>query len=175
MRKRLLGAFSLFATCLGFLTDFPIFADGVEEAVGSVLPIAVAFLPWAAFAGSIFFGGLMLTWAIGSIPRLLRWYFDARDFDPEAERFQRCLQLMNSCLELLTSRLQLDEEERVRLLLGLRALEKDLQELDIDFPTVNPDELYSPVLRLRLQHLRVPAETKDIELARQPYDVGEFL
>ena len=179
MRKLFWAALGGFATCLGIVADLPVLADGVKAIVENVLPIATNLVPIVAFWGAITFGGLLLTSIVKRIPRALRWYFELRDrwgnFDPDAEQFHEYLPRLKHCRDLMVGERYNAEEQHIRLVLELRALERDLKRLGIEIPAMHSDYPYASPVRLRLQQLIVLAERRDIEAARQPYDVGEFL
>ena len=66
--------------CLGILVNFPIARTQLESAINKVLPIGAALVPWFAFAGALFFGGVLT----GGI---VLWEVDRRRGGPAKREF----------------------------------------------------------------------------------------
>lgn len=81
-------------TCLGFLVDFPVAKDGLQDSVSALSPVVGESLPWMAWGGLVICMVVLGMW-------LYQWIVDRLNDGPSVRRFRALAAKLRNCQAIL--------------------------------------------------------------------------
>ena len=163
--------FAVLAVCLGFFADFPVGRPKLEASVSTVLPIGAALLPYLAFGGSIYGGGLILAWVYRHIVDRVNDGTSVRKFQALAVRIGKCNSALIAHLESwpLRSRIYGETSYASRLIAELQFVLEQLADLGIPVPPLGDIDIgeHGQPLVAYLATMQTYAKNGELRRARE--------